>query len=36
MAGPGDDYASETRAYNPDFAKDHPEEEYEDKIQKVL
>lgn len=35
MAGPGDDYAKDTRAYNPDFAKDHPEEEYETKIQEV-
>lgn len=36
MAGPGDDYAKDTRAYNPDFAKDHPEEEYETKIQEAM
>lgn len=35
MAGPGDSYAKETRAYNPDFAQDHPEEEYDQKVQEV-
>ena len=35
MAGPGDKYAKETRKYNPEFAADHPDEEYDAKIEQV-
>lgn len=35
MAGPGDKYAKDTRKYNPDFAAEHPEDEYDNKIEEV-
>lgn len=35
MAGPGDSYAKETRAYNPQFADENPEEEYDAKLEEV-
>lgn len=36
MAGPGDKYAKDTRAYNPEFAaKAGDEAEYDKKIQEV-
>lgn len=35
VAGPGDTYAKDTRAYNPDFAAAHPEDEYEQMIEEV-
>ena len=36
MAGPGDTYAKDTRAYNPEFAaKAGDEDEYDKKIQEV-
>eukprot|EP00904_Undaria_pinnatifida_P008949 jgi/Undpi1/5184/HiC_scaffold_19.g08535.m1 len=36
MAGPGDKYAKDTRKYNPDFAAEHPEDEYDNKIEEIL
>lgn len=35
MAGPGDKYAKETRKYNPEFAADHPDEDYDAKVNEV-
>lgn len=35
MAGPGDSYAKDTRAYNADFARENPEDQYDAKIQQV-